>query len=443
MWLLPVLSGVSRFAARSFYRLRIAGPEIPPTGPVLLLANHPNSLLDPALVASAASRPIRFLAKSTLFTDPRVGWLVRASGAIPVHRRSDDPEAATQNVEMFAAVHRELAAGAAVGIFPEGISHSGSSLARLKTGAARIVLGAQSQAGMLPLIPVGLVLRNKGVFRSEVLVLRGEAVEWQDLAGRGADDQKAVRELTSRLEKGLRAVTVNLERWEDRPLVECAEAIWSAELGMEQVEAERVKRSQTAARVLADLRRSGVTGWQDLAREVHGHRRRLAVLGLRPADLDIRIDLATGAGWTLRRLPLLGPPLLLLGVAGAVVFWLPYQVTDRTVRAFRPSADQSSTYKVLVGALVYLLWILLLTALAGRFWGPWRAVLVLAATPALGLTGQWVRERWRGAFSDARRFLLQRSRKQIRLQLKEDQTRLAGKLEKAYEEWRASAPKET
>ena len=70
-------------------------------------------------------------------------------------------------------------------------------------------------------------------------------------------------------------------------------------------------------------------------------------------------------------------------------------------------------------------------------------MLVLAATPALGLTGQWVRERWRGAFSDARRFLLLRSRKQIRLQLKEDQTRLAGKLEKAYEEWRASAPKET
>ena len=149
---------------------------MPTQGPVLLLANHPNSLLDPALVAAAVTRPVRFLAKSTLFTDSRVGWLVRGSGAIPVHRRSDDPEAASRNVRMFESVFQELAAGAAVGIFPEGLSHSSSSLAKLKTGSARIALGAYPQTGVFPLIPIGLVLRDKGAFRSEVLVIRGSAV---------------------------------------------------------------------------------------------------------------------------------------------------------------------------------------------------------------------------------------------------------------------------
>jgi len=108
VWLLPVLSGVLRAAARSFYQLQVAGPEVSAEGPVLLFANHPNSLLDPALVATAAGRSVRFLAKSPLFTDPRVGWLVRASGAIPVHRRSEDPQAAARNVQMFEAVYREL-----------------------------------------------------------------------------------------------------------------------------------------------------------------------------------------------------------------------------------------------------------------------------------------------------------------------------------------------
>lgn len=435
MWLLPVLSGLSRLAARSFYRLQVAGPEVPVEGPVLLVANHPNSLLDPALVGAAAGRPVRFLAKSTLFTDRRVGWLVRASGAIPVHRQSDDPRAATRNVTMFEAVFEELAAGAAVGIFPEGISHSSPSLAKLKTGSARIALGAKSRAGVFPLVPVGLVLRAKGVFRSEALVIRGEPIDWVDLADRGGGDQEAVRELTSRLDAGLREVTVNLEDWEDQPLVDCAEGVWSAEIGAEAAEIDQVKRAQTAARVLADLRREGEGPWQVLARDVNAHRRRLGVLGLEPADLDAKVDLGTGAGWTAKRLPLLGPPAVLLGLIGALIFWVPYQVTDRVVRLMRPDADQSSTYKLLVGAGVYLIWILALSASGWWLEGPWVGLLVLLVLPFLGLAGQWIRERWRGAWRDVRRFFLLRSRKEVRQQLKENQSRLAVRLQKAYEGW--------
>jgi len=441
VWLLPVLSGISRAAARSFYRLQVAGPEVPTQGPVLLLANHPNSLLDPALVAAAVTRRVRFLAKSTLFTDSRVGWLVRGSGAIPVHRRSEDPEAASRNVRMFESVFQELAAGAAVGIFPEGLSHSSSSLAKLKTGSARIALGAYPQTGVFPLIPIGLVLRDKGAFRSEVLVIRGRGVRWDDLADRGAEDQEAVRELTARLDEGLREVTVNLEHWEDQPLVDCAQAVWSAEMAAAGEEVEQVKRAQTTARVLADLRRHAEGRWQDLARDVNVHRRRLAVLGLEPTDLDAKLDLATGVGWTAKRLPLMGPPAVLLGLTGAVVFWVPYQVTDRIVRAMRPDGDQSSTYKLLVGAGVYLIWMVLLSVLAWWLQGTWTALTVFLVSPFFGLAGQWVRERWRGAWQDARRFFLLRSRREIRQRLKEDQKRLAERLHTAYEEWRDGEPR--
>lgn len=443
MWLLPVLAGLSRVAARCFYRLQVAGPEVPKDGPVLLLANHPNSLLDPALVAAAAGRSVRFLAKSTLFNDARVGWLVRASGAIPVYRRSDDPQAAERNATMFAAVYRELAAGSAVGIFPEGISHSGSSLAKLRTGSARIALGTHETTGVFPLIPLGLVLGDKGVFRSEVLVIRGEPVVWDDLAGNGEEDQEAVRELTARLDRALREVTVNLEHWEDRPLVDCAQAIWSTEIATETDEVEQVKRAQTAARVLADLRRGEKGGWRDLARDVNMHRRRLAALGLLPGDLDAEVDLGTGFGWTAKRLPLLGPPAVLLGLAGAGLFWLPYRVTDRIVRAMGPEEDQSSTYKLLVGAVVYLIWVLLLSALAGWLQGPWTALLVFLLSPFLGLAGQWVRERWQGAVRDVRRFFLLRSRREIRQGLKQEQIGLAHRLHAAFEQWRDEVPKDT
>src|SRR5690606_2427743 len=78
MELLPLLVLLQRAAARIFFRISRAGPAVPATGPVLLVANHQNSLLDPSLLQVAAERPVRFLAKAPLFRDPVVGPLVRA-----------------------------------------------------------------------------------------------------------------------------------------------------------------------------------------------------------------------------------------------------------------------------------------------------------------------------------------------------------------------------
>ncbi|HEV2149428.1 MAG TPA: lysophospholipid acyltransferase family protein, partial [Longimicrobiaceae bacterium] len=233
MWLLPALSRLSSLALHTFYRLEVGGERVPPRGPVLLVANHPNSLLDPAAVAAAAGRPVRFLAKAPLFGDRGVGWLVRGAGAIPVYRAQDDPAKMGANTDTFRAAHAALAEGDAVGIFPEGLSHSEPSLAPLKTGAARIALGAAERTGgSFPIVPVGLVFRRKERFRSEALLVVGEPVAWDDLAGAGGGEAAAVRELTRRIDEALRDVTVNLERWEDAPMVEWAEEVFAAELGM-------------------------------------------------------------------------------------------------------------------------------------------------------------------------------------------------------------------
>ena len=226
-----MFSVLARLAARIYYRVRFGGPRCLPAGPVLLVANHPNSLLDPTLVVASADRPVRFLAKAPLFSDRKIGWLVKAAGAIPVYRRSDDPSLMSRNEDAFRAVFSVLGDGAVVGIFPEGISHSASSMAPLKTGAARIALGAaaSSRAPGSRSCPVGLSFRDKETFRSDAFVVRGPPLAWDDLATRGPDDVDAVRELTSRIDAALRSVTVNLGSWEDRPIVECAVRIWEAE----------------------------------------------------------------------------------------------------------------------------------------------------------------------------------------------------------------------
>ena len=114
------------------------------------------------LFGAAARRPVRFLAKAPLFSDPKTAWMVRAVGAIPVYRRVDDPTLMRRNTDMFRAAYEVLAHGAALGIFPEGESHSEPAMVSLKTGAARLALGAAERHGPhSPIWPGGLVFRQK------------------------------------------------------------------------------------------------------------------------------------------------------------------------------------------------------------------------------------------------------------------------------------------
>jgi len=435
MWLAPAFSLLANAAARIYYRLTIAGERVPGHGPVLLVANHPNSLIDPILVCAAARRPVRFLAKAPLFSDPKTGWMMRAVGAIPVYRRLDDPALMDRNTDMFGAVYASLSRGAAVGIFPEGESHSEPSLVALKTGAARIVLGTHAVYGVrAPVIPVGLVFRQKDIFRSDALVVVGSRVSWDDLADRGVDDADAVRALTERIGAALRRVTLNLERWEDRPLVESAVAIWEAEWGAGPDRAARVQRLDVTTRILADLRREPGARWDGLVRDIRAHRRRLARLGLSPKWLGARVDLVTGLQWTVRRYFLAMPLALALALSGFLLFALPYWLTGRAVDRLRLDVDERSSWKLLLGGVIYGAWVLGLVVAATLLAGARTGLLTLVGAPAIGMSGLLVRERGRGAWSDARRFLLLRSRRDLVATLRDQQRELAERLKALYQE---------
>jgi 1-acyl-sn-glycerol-3-phosphate acyltransferase len=433
MWLAPVLSHVAGVALRIYYRLHRAGEQVPPYGPALLVANHPNSLLDPAMVAFAARRPVRFLAKAPLFSDPLVGFLVRGAGSIPVYRRSDDPSQVGRNEEMFRDVEVALASGSAVGIFPEGLSHSDPSMAPLKTGAARIALGVlRSHGKRIPIIPVGSVFRDKNIFRSEALVTVGRAVAWDDLSPDmpGAD---AVRELTQRIDRALRDVTVNLERWEDAPLVELAEAIYAAEIGHAPNAASWVERLRTTTETLARMR-AAHQGTPPLAKDIARHARLLDRLQLRPQDLSAQRAKPNPLRWVLRRLPLGGVVPLVVLAAGTIVFSVPYQATGLLEKRARPRDDVRATHKLLAGAIVFPLWIVLLALLTGALAGVLAGLVIFLGLPVLGIATLGLHEQWAAARVEARRYMTLRRRRETVESLREQQRELAIRLKAVLEQ---------
>jgi glycerol-3-phosphate O-acyltransferase / dihydroxyacetone phosphate acyltransferase len=434
MWLAPVLSHIANAALHVYYRLHRAGGGVPTTGAVLLVANHPNSLLDPAMVALAARRPVRFLAKAPLFKDPLVGFLVRGAGSIPVYRKADDPSQVGRNEEMFRAVHDALASGAAVGIFPEGLSHSDPSIAPLKTGAARIALGTLASHGLrVPIVAIGSVFRNKNVFRSEALVTVGRPIAWEDLSPDAGGDGHAVRELTQRIDQALRDVTVNLETWEDAAVVELAEAIYAAEFGKAADAAEWVARLRTTTETLTQLRHAS-EGSIPLAKDISRHAQMLERLGLRPRDLVDDPKRPGAVWWLMRRLPLGGVVPLAVLALGTLVFVVPYRLTGIVEKRARPRDDVRATHKLLAGAIVFPLWIVTVALLLGAVAGPLTGILTLVGLPALGLFTLGLHEQWRDAGTEAARYLTLRRRREMIEPLREQQRELGVRLKAVLEQ---------
>lgn len=205
-------------------RVEVADQDRLPDGrPVLLVANHFNGFVDPMVIIAALGRAPRFIAKGTLSKVPLLGPILRAAGVVFVHRQVDTPDR-SGNADAFDECHRALVAGDIVAIFPEGTTHDRPRMDPIKTGAARIALGArESGATSLAIVPVGLTFPDKVALRGTVLVQFGKSID-VDVAAPGAtaDDVEDVRLLTAVIERGLRAVSQDFADLETAVAIEQA-----------------------------------------------------------------------------------------------------------------------------------------------------------------------------------------------------------------------------
>jgi 1-acyl-sn-glycerol-3-phosphate acyltransferase len=369
-----------------FRRIEVEGAErVPAEGPVIFVANHPNSLVDPLLLLCFAPRPVSFLAKAPLFRMRLIGPFVRAFDSIPVHRQQDAGSDLSKNRETFETARRLLARGGTLALFPEGASHDEPKLLPMKTGAARIALGAAAEGPPPKIVPAGLYYTWKQRFRSEALVVFGEpmAVEPAALDENGSPPGRAVHDLTDRIGAALNRLTLQAETAEALTLVTTAERIFAT-------------GSEPAPLVeeLA-LRRRFVEGYRSLAardpsrlaavsRQIERFEAGRRAAGLSLDDLEAR-ELAVArvarlAGQNLGAL-LLSP----LALAGAVIHYPAYRLAGFIARrVVPPGEDVLATAKVLVSMLLFPATWLAAAAIAFRFGGWPAAAAALVLFPVCG-----------------------------------------------------------
>jgi 1-acyl-sn-glycerol-3-phosphate acyltransferase len=402
-----MLSRIVRFIIQGliqlFYpRIEARGEEHVPDGPTLFVLNHPNGLLDPLVLMQALGRHVSFLAKSTFFVNPIGRVLMQAFGALPVYRQRDvgkpggPPAGVTDaNQATFAGCRALLRTGRPIALFPEGTTHSNTTMLPLRTGAARIALSAEAEASWqlgLQIVPVGLWYQKKSQFRSAALVVFGQPFGLEDFKSRYQDDDHAaVDELTEHIDARLDTVVLQAENAElltGIPVV----AAWTAPRELESLEERHVRTTELLAAYIR-LRATDPERLEAIAREARRYARVLRTLGIKdPWDLELSAA-RRGRIFALAIWLIVG---CVPALAGFALSYLPYRLAAPLTPVLLGKYEETtSTGKLIIGsALVALTW-LIEAIVCGVMFGPLWGITLLMLAPLLSYIALRWGESWR------------------------------------------------
>ncbi len=415
--LYAILRLSARLALRWYYSaLVVQGREhIPVDGPVLVVSNHPNALVDAMLVGTTVPRRVLITARATLFEGRALAGLLRRIGVVPLLRVQDvvtiagAPGLLARNDASLDRVTDALRQDEVVLIFPEGISHDRPSMVPLKSGAARIALQAWDKGAKdLRVLPIGLVYEEKERPGTCVLVKIGRPIDVSRWLA--SNSTRGAAALTREIALELRRVTLNFAT-EERALrsIRLARAlsvlrgdsdarVRERDLEVEvhvagriEIATEMLERSPAVLQADADAL---IDGLQALETS-------LAQRGIALDDALVSTNPMHGLLFALRETALACVLLPLAGL-GRLSHWLPLRAGRMlalyTLRS-DPSRDQPAMRTILIGLVTVPAWYVVQAVVIAMLADGLRATLWLS----LCFVGANVDARYRGRLERALR----------------------------------------
>ena len=355
-----VLRRLARGMVKFYYpRLEISGGEkIPQQGPVLLCANHANSMVDPVLIGVTAGRPVRFMAKAPLFEMPVVGRVMHALGMVPAYRGMDDKSQVRRNLQSLDTGAEALMEGKALGIFPEGKTTDQAHLNKVRSGAARMAIKAYDEGTRgVQVIPLGINYERKEQFRSGVWIRVGDPIDIDDWVRRhDGDSRKAMRALTTELADNIRELMVHLDEPEWEPWLEDLEVLVPTVVDQGEVPAGSLRQRKRIADAINHFLAADREKAEVVAKEVKTYREAVNSAGLKvgsPVLEQSGLPAVFKVCATLFRLMLFSLPALL----GSLWHIVPFIAVRSIARLLdQPGMVTVSTHRILVGLPLYLSW---------------------------------------------------------------------------------------
>lgn len=197
-----------------FRRIFISGVEhIPKEGAVLILVNHPNSFLEPCIIAAFQHRNLHFLVRGDMFEKKWLKPLLISTNQIPIYRFKDGFEKLRSNKSTFDQAYKVLAAQHTLLMFPEASSEMVKYLRPLQKGASRLALGAfeENNVDELYVIPTGIHYYDATKSRNDVILKFGEALSMKSWIKKHAHTEDKLNALTNYFQQAMDQVVISTD----------------------------------------------------------------------------------------------------------------------------------------------------------------------------------------------------------------------------------------
>jgi glycerol-3-phosphate O-acyltransferase / dihydroxyacetone phosphate acyltransferase len=182
-------------------------------GPLLVLSNHPNTLMDPLMAVYRLRERCFLLANYSLFKNPITNWILSTLYCIPIQRPKDVVGQVPKNDEAFKKCDAHLMAGGSIYIAAEGTSFIERHVREFKTGAARIAFSAENKTDFnlnLRVLLIGITYTNPLKFRGDAIVELREPIDidpWREAYEK--DPRDAIQDLTQHLEDEIKKCVIH------------------------------------------------------------------------------------------------------------------------------------------------------------------------------------------------------------------------------------------
>ncbi|MCP4440314.1 MAG: glycerol acyltransferase [Aureispira sp.] len=369
-----------------FKRFKVNNKDIiPKEGPMVVVANHPNTLMDPATVGVTLRQKPHFLGKATLFESKFGNWLWSSLRGIPIYRRQDSKTGKVNNDDVFAACYKKLEEKGSILIFPEGVSIQERKLQDIKTGAARIALGAERKNGYklgVKILVMGLNYSDPTRFRSDLLINVAPLINVKDYYQLHQEDEyAAVRALTAAIEDALKAQMIDIETKEEDLLLTQIDEVYQSrllkDLGWKATDQNQFIATKGFKEALHHFNHKKSEQVHDLRVKLDSYFNNLGQLQLKD-DLfeDSKHKRSILSDGIFRFLYLvLGFPIYLYGLINN---YIPYIIPSKLAQAVTKEEVYYAPIKMFSGLLTFTIFYTLQIVLMQVFGGLWWLTLIYA-----------------------------------------------------------------